>query len=151
VAGQWNLLLPPAFTLPAVHTTSQEHWMKSQMHLMLKEKKWGEMWLAKTKDGKIVSGYVIAWDTKRAYDWLTASHIELRKSGAVTLLIFKILQELSSKVSEINLSSANTLNDSRFISQFNCQLVPYYKVETYLPFVRVWSKFYRIARRFYKK
>jgi len=122
----------------------------TSMVKMLVEKNLGEMWLAKTADGEAVAGEIVVLDEKRAYRWMAASHGDLRKTGAATLLLCKVLENLSGKVKEIDLMGANAPYLSNFVSQFNGNIIPYYKVETYLPMLKIWSRFYKIVRRFYR-
>jgi hypothetical protein len=97
---------------------------------LLQNQKRGEMWLAKTKSGEVAAAEIIIYDDKRAYRWSAASHTELRKTGAPSLLLYEVLQDLKKKgFKEINLMAANTLQLAKFMVQFNPRLVPYYAVE----------------------
>lgn len=89
-----------------------------------------EMWVAETKSGEIAASEIILYDNKRAYRWAAASHTELRKTGAPSLLLYEIFRASITKgLKQINLMAANTPQLAKFISGFNPILVPYYAVE----------------------
>jgi hypothetical protein len=89
-----------------------------------------EMWVAETKTGEIAASEIILYDNKRAYRWAAASHTELRKTGAPSLLLYEIFRASITKgIKQINLMAANTPQLAKFISGFNPILVPYYSVE----------------------
>lgn len=90
----------------------------------------GEMWIAESESGEIASAEIIVWDNKKAHRWLAASNYNLRDTGATSLLLFEIFQDLQSRgYPEINLMAGNTPQLSMFISGFNPDLAPYYKLE----------------------
>jgi len=96
---------------------------------LLRNQNKGEMWIAKTKSGEVAAAEIIIYDNKRAYRWSAASHSELRKTGAPSLLLYEIFQDLEKKgFKEINLMAANTPHLAKFMAQFNPRLVPYYAV-----------------------
>jgi hypothetical protein len=89
-----------------------------------------EMWVAQTKTGEIAASEIILYDHKRAHRWVAASHTELRKTGAPSLLLFEIFKDSRNRgLKEINLMAANGPQIAKFISSFNPRLVPYYAVE----------------------
>jgi hypothetical protein len=97
--------------------------------MLLKYEK-GEMWIAKTKSEEIVAAEIFVYDNKRAYRWSAATHTELRKTGAYSLLLFEVFRDMQNRgFKEINLMAANTPQLTEFITSFNPKLVPYYKVE----------------------
>lgn len=97
--------------------------------MLLKHEK-GEMWIAKTKSEEIVAAEIFVYDNKRAYRWSAATHTELRKTGAYSLLLFEVFRDMQNRgFKEINLMAANTPQLTEFITSFNPKLVPYYKVE----------------------
>ena len=97
---------------------------------LLKTQGWGEMWVAETASGEIASAEILVWDSRRAYAWSAASHTQLRKAGAPSLLLYREFQDLKNRgVKEYDLMSANTPHLASFNSSFNPTLVPYYEVE----------------------
>ena len=108
----------------------EEPFFDAMIRLLLSKNR-GELWVAENPGGECAASDIIIYDSKRAYRWLAASHTEFRKSGAVSLLLSEILRELGKKgVREINLMTANNPTLSRFTSNFNPILVPYYTTET---------------------
>jgi len=97
---------------------------------LLKTKNAGEMWIAETPSGDVASAEIVIWDNKRAYRWSAASHTDFKDTGATSLLLYEIFQDLKKKgFKEINLMAANTPQLTKFISSFNPKLVPYFAVE----------------------
>jgi len=90
----------------------------------------GEMWIARTSMGEPAAGEIIVWDHKRAHRWSATSDAQYKDSGATSLLLFEILQNLQTRgFHEINLMAGNTPRLTKFVSSFNPQLIPYYGVE----------------------
>jgi lipid II:glycine glycyltransferase (peptidoglycan interpeptide bridge formation enzyme) len=97
---------------------------------ILKTKNTGEMWIAETSSGEVASAEIVIWDNKRAYRWSAASHTNFKDTGATSLLLYEIFQDLKNRgFKEINLMAANTPHLTKFISSFNPRLVPYYSIE----------------------
>ena len=97
--------------------------------MLLKYEK-GEMWIAKTKSEETAAAEIFVYDNKRAYRWSAVTHTELRKTGAYSLLVFKVFKDMQNRgFKEINLMAANTPQLAEFITGFNPKLVPYYGVE----------------------
>jgi hypothetical protein len=97
---------------------------------LLEAKNLGEMWVAETPNGEIASSEIIIWDNKRVYRWSAASHTDFQDTGATSLLLYEIFQDLKKRgFKEINLMAANTPQLTKFISSFNPKLIPYYSVE----------------------
>jgi hypothetical protein len=102
----------------------------NEIYNMLQRQNRGEMWIARTKSGEAAASEIIVYDNKRAYRWSAASHTDLRKTGAPTLLLCEIFQDLKKRgFKEINLMAANTPQLTKFITSFNPKLVPYYSLE----------------------
>ncbi|MCK4269992.1 MAG: GNAT family N-acetyltransferase [Methanogenium sp.] len=96
---------------------------------LIKEKNFGEMWIAKMPDGNIASAEIILWDNRMAYRWSAASCNEYKNTGATSFLLYTIFENLKERgFSKINLMAANTPNLTQFISSFNPELVPYYEI-----------------------
>lgn len=121
--------------------------LKTMMNMLHDQQK-DEMWIAKTSSGEIAAAEVIVFDDKRAYRWSPASHTELRKTGATSLLLYEIFQDLKKKgFKEINLMAANTPRLAKFISSFNPKLVPYYPVEKKISLIKVGESIYKAIKR----
>jgi hypothetical protein len=107
---------------------ASEDFFKNALVLLQNQNK-GEMWTARNKSGEVAAAEILVHDDKRGYRWSAASHTELRKSGAPSLLLYEMLQDLKKiGLKEINLMAANTPHLAKFVAQFNPRLVPYYSV-----------------------
>ncbi len=94
------------------------------------EKNLGEMWIAETASGEPASAEVVVWDGRMAHRWLAASEIAHRGTGATSLLLSEVVQDLWRRgFGEVNLMAANAPHLSRFVAGFNPGLVPYFGVE----------------------
>ncbi|MEM2136788.1 MAG: GNAT family N-acetyltransferase [Candidatus Methanomethylicia archaeon] len=111
--------------IPAVTKDFFEYILK-----LLKRKKIGEMWIAEMPSGEVASAEIFVWDNKRAYRWMAASHTALRSTGATSLLIYEVFQNLKREgFKEVILMAANVPQLAEFMSSFNPKLIPYYSVE----------------------
>ena len=109
------------------------------------------MWVGKTKSGEISAAEIFVYDNKRAYRWSAATHTTLRKTGAYSLLLFKVFKNMRERgFKEINLMAANMPQLAKFITSFNPQLVPYFEVEKtsilYTLFKHGWSAVKNVKR-----
>jgi len=119
---------------------------------VLYSKQLGEMWIAKMPSGEAVSAEIVMFDNKRAYRWSAASHTDFRDTGATSLLLYEIFQDLKKRrFKEINLMAANTPHLAKFISSFNPKLVPYYGVEKSSTKYKMIVNTYRSLRNVYAK
>ena len=115
---------------------------------MLESKNVGKMWIAETPSGEEASAEIVIWDNKRAYGWSAATHTELRKTGAYSLLLFNVFKDMQNRgFKEINLMAANTPQLAEFIASFNPKLVSYYSVEKKTSFVKVGESIYKAIKR----
>jgi hypothetical protein len=90
----------------------------------------GEMWVARTSTGEPAAAEIIMWDNKRAHRWIAASDAKFKNTGATSLLMFEIFQDLQTRgFREINLMCANEPYLAEFVSKFQPRLIPYYSVE----------------------
>jgi len=107
---------------------SKEHLVS--MLNMIRDKNIGEMWIAKTSSEEIAAAEIILKDTKNIYRWSAASLKEHLGSGAVSLLLWEIFNDIRDRdYTSINLMAGNTAHLSTFIASYNPDLVPYYGVE----------------------
>lgn len=96
---------------------------------LIYEKDIGKVWFSRMPDGEVAAAEIIVFDNKRAYRWSAASHPDLRKTGAVSFLLYSIFCDIKGTYKEINLMAANTPILAKFVSNFNPTLVPYYMIE----------------------
>jgi len=103
-----------------------------QLFHLAKSELCGGMWVAETDSGEMASAEISLWDKRRAYAWSAASHTELRRSGAPSLLVYELVKDLRERgFREYDQMCANTPQLASFISGFNPQLVPYYAVQKF--------------------
>jgi len=124
----WDLTLD-TYNKQNMKPPFSKQYLTEMINIILKNNA-GEMWVAELESGEIASAEIIVWDNKRAHRWLAASNYSLRGTGATSLLLFEALQDLRSKGhQEINLMAGNTPQLSMFITGFNPELIPYYRLE----------------------
>jgi hypothetical protein len=106
----------------------------------------GEIWMAKTASGEVAAAEVIVWDNKLAHRWSAASSKDLIDTGAPSLLLYTILQDLKKRsFPHCNFFSGNSEQLTTFASSFNPLLQPYYSVGSF----NMEYTLHRIARPFY--
>ena len=124
----WDLTLD-TYNKQNMKPPFSKQYLTEMINVILKSNA-GEMWVAELESGEIASAEIIVWDNKRAHRWLAASNYSLRGTGATSLLLFEIFQDLRSKGhQEINLMAGNTPQLSMFVTGFNPELIPYYRLE----------------------
>jgi lipid II:glycine glycyltransferase (peptidoglycan interpeptide bridge formation enzyme) len=85
----------------------------------------GQVYEARAGSGELCAACLIVYDRRRAYYSLAASDEQLRKTGAASLLVWHVLQELSSKAGEFDFGGANVPEVARFKKKFRGRLVSY--------------------------
>lgn len=91
----------------------------------------GRVFEARDAQGRLHVAALITWDTHAGYYTLSASHPELRKSGANSLLLWEICQRLSSRIRRFDLVGANLPTITRFKSRFRGETVTYREYSFY--------------------
>ncbi len=87
------------------------------------------LYLAYDQENRLAAGAVWLRDEKSSYYWLAASDNELSRTGAPTLLLWKLLEESCGLVPVMDLVGANTEPIAFFKAVFNPKLLPYYGLE----------------------
>jgi hypothetical protein len=77
-----------------------------------------------TKEGESASALVVLNDSKRAYFSLAASHPAHRKTDAVTLLWWRVMQEYAKTHDELDLVGMSIPSIARFKRSFSPRLAP---------------------------
>ncbi len=120
----------------------------SELFDILKQNKKCEMWFAKTQSDELAAAELYVYDTKRVYRWTAASDMNLRKSGAYSLLLFDVFQNFLKKgFQQMNLMAGNTPQLAEFITGFNPELIPYYSVEKQSLKAKYLADIYKCLRR----
>jgi hypothetical protein len=121
-------LLEDTFMRQNLGRPTSEDFYKN-MFSLLQKKNQCELWIAKTKSGEASAAEIIVYDEKRAYRWSAASHTELRKTGAPSLLLYEVLKDLGMRgFKEIDLMGGPPYI-VRFLDQFKPTVVPYCSLE----------------------
>ncbi len=124
----WDLTVETFSKHNSRPSSSKEH-LVNMLH-MIKDKGMGEMWVARTSSGEIAAAEVILRDSKNVHRWSAASSEEHLNSGATSLLLCEIFNDIKNRnYTSINLMAGNFAHLSAFITSFNPNLVPYYGVE----------------------
>jgi|Deesub1362A_J573_1020465.scaffolds.fasta_scaffold00052_79 hypothetical protein len=122
-------LFEMTFSRQGLNPPATKRFLAEVFDMVLKNEK-GEMWVAQTKSEEIAASEIFVYDRKKVYRWSAATHPELRRTGAYSLLLHKVFQDMQSRgFKEVNLMAANTPQLAEFITGFNPKLVPYYGVE----------------------
>ena len=83
-------------------------------------------------EGSVHAALYIIWDKTTAYYWLGGSAIAHRNSGALTLLIWEIMQDVAQKGIQIfDFTGSDLENLESFFSAFNAEKKTYFKVSRY--------------------
>ncbi|MDX9972533.1 MAG: GNAT family N-acetyltransferase [FCB group bacterium] len=85
----------------------------------------GEVYAARTRDGALCAASLVLRDERRGYHSLSASHRELKKTGAASLLVWEIIRELYRTLDAFDFGGANVPQIARFKSGFRGQLLEY--------------------------
>lgn len=85
----------------------------------------GKVYVARAPDSTLCAACLVVHDRNRAYYSLAASHPELRKTGAPSLLVWEILRDVLQTRDEFDFGGANVPHVSQFKSKFRGRLVSY--------------------------
>lgn len=85
----------------------------------------GKVYTARNADRTLCAACLIVYDDKRAYYSLAASHPELKKTGAPSLLVWEVLREVLPGVDEFDFGGANVPHVAQFKSKFRGRLLRY--------------------------
>jgi hypothetical protein len=96
----------------------------NSIHKSIQANHAGSLFLAIDNDKNIHAGAYIIWDSISAYYWLGASHPELRKSGSVSLLLWKAIQFCSKKTNCFDFDGSMDEGIEQFFSSFGTIQIP---------------------------
>jgi lipid II:glycine glycyltransferase (peptidoglycan interpeptide bridge formation enzyme) len=92
------------------------------LHAKIKENQAGQLYKAVDTEGVIHAAVYIVWDTTTAYYWLGGSVVAHRNSGALTLLLWKIMQDVAKRgIQTFDFTGSNLENLESFFSAFNAE------------------------------
>jgi lipid II:glycine glycyltransferase (peptidoglycan interpeptide bridge formation enzyme) len=108
----------------------------------------GDLYLARSDDGKVCAGAVMTWHADQANYFLSASHPERRQNGSVAGLLWYMIRDLSGRFGKLDLVGANLSSIAQFKNQFNPDRVEYEVTQRYQNrFRRYQHSWYRTLRR----
>jgi len=88
-------------------------------------------YLALMPDATPCAACLILNDNRRAYYGLAAAHLELRKTGAASLLVWEALKDCEGQLSEFDFGGANIPAVAQFKRKFRGQFVSYPEFSAY--------------------
>lgn len=102
------------------------------LHAKIVENQAGQLYLATDTEGSVHAALYIIWDQTTAYYWLGGSAIAHRNSGALTLLLWEIMQDVAKKgIQNFDFTGSDMENLESFFSAFNAEKKTYFKVSHY--------------------
>lgn len=104
----------------------------AHLHAKIKENQAGQLYKAVDREGSVHAAVYIIWDKTTAYYWLGGSAIAHRNSGALTLLLWEIMQDVAKRgISNFDFTGSDLENLESFFSAFNAEKRTYFKVSRY--------------------
>jgi len=91
----------------------------------------GKTYAATTEDGETCAVGLVLFDARRAYHALAGTDVDATKAPASALLLWEIIQDLSSSHCQFDLVGANIPGIIRFKKQFGGRLVGYDEATNY--------------------
>lgn len=111
-----------------------------------------KLFLASTEGGHPAAALVVGTDSKRAYFMLAASHPVHRKTDAMTLLWWRVMQKYSATHHEIDLVGLGTPGIEKFKRAFSPTMVEYWDCSKFAsPFIRSAIERGEAARKLVRK
>lgn len=95
-----------------------------RIHQAIQEMEAGDIFLATDENDQVHAGAYILWDKKSAYYWLGASDERYRKSGAVPLLLWKVIQVCAEKAVQFDFDGSMNEGTEQFFSAFGTSQTP---------------------------
>jgi hypothetical protein len=112
----------------------------AHLHAQIKENNAGQLYKAVDREGGIHAALYIVWDATTAYYWLGGSATAHRNSGALTLLLWEIMQDVGKRGMEnFDFTGSDLENLESFFSAFNAEKQTYFKVTRYGHRILKWA------------
>jgi Acetyltransferase (GNAT) domain len=104
----------------------------THLHAKIKENNAGQLYKAVNTEGVVHAAVYIIWDKTTAYYWLGGSAIAHRNSGALTLLLWEIMQDVAKRgIDNFDFTGSDLENLESFFAAFNAGKQTYFKVTRY--------------------
>lgn len=116
------------------------------LHAKIKKNQAGQLYKAIDTEGVVHAAVYIVWDATTAYYWLGGSVVAHRNSGALTLLLWEIMQDVAKRGIQIfDFTGSNLENLESFFSAFNAEKRTYFRVSRYgNRFLKFVDKMFRV-------
>lgn len=102
------------------------------LHTKIVENQAGQLYTASDTEGSLHAALYIIWDKTTAYYWLGGSAIVHRNSGALTVLLWEIMQDVAKRgIQNLDFTGSDMENLESFFSAFNAEKKTYFKVSHY--------------------
>lgn len=119
------------FELQGLDAPVTERQMKD-LFAVVCAKKAGELLVAKTSEGRIVSGQLLLWDDEQGHAWLNATDHDYLKVGTNYLVIREAIESIKSRgLDEFDVRMGNVERFDAFARNFSPERVAYYKLKKY--------------------
>jgi lipid II:glycine glycyltransferase (peptidoglycan interpeptide bridge formation enzyme) len=118
----------------------------TNLHAKIKENQAGQLYKAVDTEGVVHAAVYVVWDTTTAYYWLGGSVVAHRNSGALTLLLWEIMQDVVKKgIQTFDFTGSNLENLETFFSAFNAEKQTCFNVSRYgNRFLKFVDKMFRV-------
>lgn len=131
----WDMMVD---TYKRQNTTPSEtkEYVRALVNMVI-ENQFGEMWVAETPEGNIISARIVLYDKTMMHLWMGFTKTEYQNTGVRTLFNIVIFHEAELKgIKCINMMSANLPFLTNFVAGFNPKLMPQYNVhKACIPYV----------------
>jgi Acetyltransferase (GNAT) domain len=104
----------------------------TNLHAKIKENDAGQLYKAVDTEGSVHAAVYVVWDVTTAYYWLGGSAVAHRNSGALTFLLWEIMQDVARRgIQNFDFTGSDLENLETFFSAFNAEKRTYFKVSRY--------------------
>jgi hypothetical protein len=118
---------------------------------MLIKNNLGEMYIAELPTGDAAAAVFVLFDGNGAHAWVGASDPQFRHTGVVSFIHFELITDLQRRgFQRINLMGGNVPQISKFFSNFNPKLVPYYSVVRIKGLGKIFNFYNRLLKNIWK-
>jgi Acetyltransferase (GNAT) domain len=104
----------------------------THLHAKIQENQAGQLFKAVDTEGSVHAAVYVVWDATTAYYWLGGSAVAHRNSGALTFLLWEIMQDVARRgIQNFDFTGSDLENLETFFSAFNAEKRTYFKVSRY--------------------
>lgn len=100
----------------------------TNLHREIQKRSQGSIYFAKDENRKTHAAMYLIWDKSTAYCWMLGADTELRKSGAVQLLLWHSIQEVSKIVKRYNFEGSMLPHIEPVFRAFGAERKPVFQI-----------------------